>query len=316
MIILRKTPLLVWAFFLAFLLTNCQKEITVDLPDPVEKIVVEGSIETGSPPFVILNRNYPYFGQFNVDLYSTGFVRDAVVKVSDGSSTVTLTELCWSELSDVQKEFFAAQFGTSLPDSLPANFDFCLYTLFAPTMVGQAGKSYTLDITTTDGQHLTANTTIPMPVPLDSVWVQAHNNPEFADTLRRLWTQLTDPDTLGNYYRYYTQRNTEPLYPGLRSVFDDLVINGKQFYFPLDKAQPQSTDFDIDTYGYFRTQDTLRLKWVTIDKKTYDFWRSLEFSANSGGPFSSIVQVDFNIEGGIGVWAGYSVSTDTTFVVP
>ena len=109
MTVLRKIPLLTWAFLIAFLLTNCQKEITVDLPDPVEKIVVEGSIETGSPPFVILNRNYPYFGQFNVDLYSTGFVRDAVVKVSDGSNTVTLTELCWSELTDVQKDFFAAQ---------------------------------------------------------------------------------------------------------------------------------------------------------------------------------------------------------------
>ena len=48
--------------FLAMLIfTNCEKNITADLPDPVEKVVVEGSIESGGTPLVMLNRNYPYF---------------------------------------------------------------------------------------------------------------------------------------------------------------------------------------------------------------------------------------------------------------
>ena len=299
--------------FLAMLIfTNCEKNITADLPDPVEKVVVEGSIESGGTPLVMLNRNYPYFGEFNPAQYGQGFERDAIVKVSDGTNTVTLQEICFSELTDEQKEIFAGQM-SGLPDSLPAGFDFCVYTLLVPSMVGQVGKTYTLDITTTDNKHLTAVTTIPNAVPLDSVWIEPSPNPDYADSLRRLWVQFKDPDTLGNYYRYWTGKNSGPLYPV--QTFDDLVVNGKLFYFPMNKGEASGADFDINTFGYYTLGDTAHLKWVTIDNATYNFLNSLEFSENSTGPFGSVVKVKYNIDGGIGIWAGYGVSTEQSVVI-
>ena len=43
------------------LFTACTKDITVDLPDYPEQLVVEGTIEPGVPPIVILTRTQSYF---------------------------------------------------------------------------------------------------------------------------------------------------------------------------------------------------------------------------------------------------------------
>lgn len=297
---------------IALLLTNCEKNITADLPDPVQKIVVEGSIESGGVPLVVLNRNYPYFGEFNPAQYATGFVRDATVTVSDGTNTVTLTEICFSELSPEQQAILGEQLGT-IPDSLSTDFDYCVYTLLIPSMIGQYGKTYTLQINTTDNQQLSAVTTIPQPVPLDSLWLEPSQNPDYADSLRRVYVQFKDPDTLGNYYRYYSTRNSEPLYAV--QEFDDLVVNGKDFYFPINRGQSDAEPFDINRFGYYVVGDTAHLRWVTMDNASYRFYNSLSFSENSNGPFGSIVDVKTNIEGGIGIWAGFGISTDTAFVV-
>src|SRR5688572_23112344 len=48
------------------LLASCEKEITVDLPITDPKVVVEGTIETGEPPFVLLTRTQSYFAPTSV----------------------------------------------------------------------------------------------------------------------------------------------------------------------------------------------------------------------------------------------------------
>lgn len=300
----------------AFILTNCEKEVILDLPDPVAKIVVEGSIETDAPPFVTLTQNFPYFGSITPAMLANAYVRGATVMVSDGQTEAQLDELCWSTLTDAQKELIAQLAGSALPDSIPPDFDFCVYTFFSfnPPIVGQNGKTYTLHITTADGKELHATTTIPQPVPLDSIWYEQNKDPRYPD-LYRVLARLQDPDTLGNYYRYFTQRQNEPMYPGFRSVFDDKLINGKNIFFPLDRGIFKGAEIDFDTYGYFNKQDTVTVKWCTIDANTYSFWRTLEFSSNSSSPLGGSTQVNHNIQGGIGVWAGYGVSTLQTFVI-
>lgn len=296
--------------FVGFLLVNCEKEITLDLPEPTSQIVVEGSIYSGQSPIVILNTNFPYFGTFTIDDYQSNFVRGAEVTVSDGAETVKLEEFCWSDLTEEQQALLVAFGGDSngiIPDTIPENFDFCLYTSFPPQVLGEVGKAYTLEINTPEGENLTAITSIPEPVPFDSIWAEQHPNEEF-EKYWRVYGNMTDPEELGNYYRLFTQRNHEPFYPSPRSVFDDLLINGKEFYFPLDKGQPQSSVIEIDTYGYFEAEDTIQIRWTTIDAASYDFWRTLEFSSSANGPFGGSTQVIDNIEGGFGIWCGYGVS--------
>ena len=54
--------------------------------------------------------------------------------------------------------------------------------------------------------------------------------------------------------------------------------------------------------------DSVLIKWTTIDEAHFDFWNTLEFSNANQGPFSSYTRLQSNINGGLGIWGGYSVS--------
>ncbi len=312
---LKQLIFIVFIGFTAAILSSCEKEITGDLPQPEEQIVIEGSIENGSPPLVFLSRNFAFFGQLSLAQYQNTFVNNAEVYINTAGQSFQLNEICYQDLDPSVQQIILSSIGFIDTDSIPDDFNFCLYApidpnniLNPPTIIGEQGKSYELDINV-EGKSFSAITTIPEPVELDSIYFQQHPE-EGKDTLYRMFAVLNDPDTLGNYYRYFTQQNEEASYPGLSSVFDDLFINGSTFFFPLDRAQPRSADFDLDTYGYFTLGDTVTLRWTNIDAAHYQFWKTLEFNADTQGPFSGATQVDFNIEGegGIGIWGGYGAS--------
>jgi len=297
-------------------LTSCEKEITNDIPEVESKIVVEGSIENGSPPVIFLSKSFSFFNSLNFSDIINNFVEGAKVTITVDGKTTAINQICYSDLDTFSKTLLLQSLGVQNADSLGDGFNFCIYAaidpnniLAPPYLVGEAGKAYQLDIELGDIK-LNATTTIPEVVPLDSVYVQPHQN---IDTLYRLYVTLNEPPQLGNFYRYFTRQNDSPEYPGLSSVFDDLFTNGQKFYFPLDRGQPRTAEFDIDTYGYFTKGDTISIKFCSIDKNHYDFWRTLEYSADAQGPFSGAVDVAFNIEGegGIGNWGGYGVYQST-----
>jgi hypothetical protein len=65
----------------------------------------------------------------------------------------------------------------------------------------------------------------------------------------------------------------------------------------------------MEDYSFFRLGDTVTVKFTNIDKTTYDFWRTMEYSYSSiGNPFSSPTKVLGNIHGGaLGYFGGYAV---------
>jgi hypothetical protein len=294
----------------------------VNLPQVEEQIVVEGSIEPGFPPVVLLTRSAPFFGTFNPNDLSNFFVRGASVSINDGSTDYPLAELCLSDLPEEFLPLAADLLGLTLDSTLVLP-DICLYTtdLFGGSiLLGQFGGNYTLTIVL-EGDTLRARTSIPPGVPPDSLWSRPHPNPE-ADSLFRLAMRFSDPDTLGNYYRYWTRRYNaergvdEPFFPGVASVIDDLFFNAQTVDVTLDRGQPRSAGFDLDTYGFFWEGDTVVLRLASIDRRTYQFWSTLEFDAGSGGPFSSATNVQGNVEGGLGVFAGYGAVYDTVVIGP
>ncbi len=299
------------------LLTNCEREIDLDLPEPTEKVVVDGSIESGQAPFVILTNNFPFFGTFTNDIVNQSFVQGAEIKINNGEKEVTLDEICWSYLTKEERQLFVNTLGFSSLDSIPDNFEYCIYTLlgFVPEMVGEYGKTYDLTITTQEGEIITSSTTIPQPVPIDSIWLEQHNDEDLSDHYR-LFMEFTDPEELGNYYRYYTKVNEEPFLPGWGSVFDDLFVNGQSFHFTLDRAIPRGIEVDFTTFGYVKSGETVTLKWATIDRDVYKFWQTLEYAANSAGPLSGGTSIKTNINNGTGVWAGYAIAPTKTITVP
>ncbi len=297
--------------------SGCTTDITLDIPQPEPKLVVEGSIEPGLPPIVSLTSTVPFYGEVDFSNLDNYYVHDADITVSDGVNTVSLVEYCLADLPDEIIPLVAEYLGVDLDTSGTYPLNICLYTVpdiftGTPSFTGIAGNTYSLTIQYA-GNTLTSSTQLLPPVPPDSVYYVPHIDPE-KDSLVRLYLRLSDPPAQGNFYRYFTSKNNAAFYAGYSSVFDDNLINGQTFDFTVDRGFDPTEEFNPDTYGYFWRGDTVVLKWCSIDFDTYDFWRTLEFDSGTDGPFSSATLVQTNINGGLGIWCGYGSSYDTLYI--
>lgn len=285
---------------------SCEEPFTPEESDEPSEIVVEGYIEAGenaAPPYVLLTKTLPFFSEISTNEFNNLFVNDAEIMVSDGSNEIQLTEICLNELSPAQQELAGELFGLDT-DSLEANF--CVYIDLTGAMMGEAGKTYDLTINV-EGKTLTASTTIPFHVPIDTMAFEDITG-QPVDTLRDLRAYLDDPAGIENYYRYFTSQNGSALNAGTQSVIDDAFFDGKYFEFILPENDLPEEEVDFNSFGTYTVGDTIQIKWACIDKTHFDFWSTLEFNAANQGPFSSYTIVASNVEGGLGVWGGYSVS--------
>lgn len=314
---IHKLKILIIATLAVGALAGCTTDVTLDIPEPEMKYVVEGTIEPGIPPILTLTSTVPFYGEINFNELDNYYVHDADITVSDGVNSVTLVEYCLSDLPEELLPLVAEFLGLELDSTGGFAVELCLYTVpdiftGAPAFVGEPGKTYDLTINH-NGNTLTSSSTLFEPVHMDSLWVEPHDDPE-NDSLVRLYVRLSEPEPQGDFYRYFTQRNSEPFYPGFSSVFDDNLVNGVTFNFTLDRGFNPAEEFDQETYGYFWKGDTVVLKWCRIDFPSYDFWRTLEFDSGSDGPFSSATIAQSNINGGIGIWCAYGAAYDTLIV--
>jgi hypothetical protein len=178
----------------------------------------------------------------------------------------------------------------------------------ASQIVGKEGEAYQLSIMWNDRTY-TARTTIPViKKTLDSLWwIKAPATPD-TSTKIILKAKFTDPPEFGDYVRYFTKVNSEPFYPGLTSAFDDLFVNGTTYEIDIPRGVNKNLSTDLLDDQFFRRGDTIDVKLSSIDKATYDFWRTAEFSYQSAGnPFSSPVKIIGNISNGaLGYFGGYA----------
>jgi Domain of unknown function (DUF4249) len=283
----------------------CEKEFVPEVI-PSNEIVVEGFIEAGSnlPPYVILTKNLPFFKELKQSDLANSFVKNADITITSGSKSVKMTGICWSTLSPNDKKTVGLLIGIN-PDSVSASFDFCAYLDLSGTFTPKAGDRYDLTIKA-EGKTLTATTTIPRLVPLDSsLFLQPPGNK--GDTLAQLRAWINDPKG-DDFYAYFTSINGSGYARGQNSVVDDKFFDGQNFKFNLFKSEPRDFKGSSESYGLFQIGDTMSIKWCTIDQDHFEFWNTLEFNANNQGPFSSYTRVKSNINGGIGIWGGMNVS--------
>ncbi len=290
------------------MLFGCETEYTPDIKNENPDIVVEGFIEAGqdaTPPYVLLTKSTPFFSSLDANTVNELFVHDAIVTINDGTNTIELQELCLNDLTPAQQELAKDLLGFGSADSIGINICIYLEVSFTPTL-GEEGKTYDLKIET-DNKEITATTTIPPMVPLDSLSFVDLPDPG-NDSLVEVRCFINDPAEYTSFYRYFTKRNSDPSYAGLASVIDDVFFDGQAFEFPLTRGQARTDAIDINTYGYFWKGDTIQVKWATIDEAHYNFWSTLEYNTSADGPFSSFTKVSSNINGGIGIWGGYGAS--------
>ena len=277
---------------------GCEKKVDFRLHDQPDKLVVEGIIENDQPPIVILSKSVSYFSKISADILNNSFVHGAEVVVSNGSLTHKLKEYSRSLGNNISLYYYSVDSSN-------------LSTAF----VGQLNHQYSLKIVS-GGKEYTAITTIPdLTKKIDSVWWK--KPPVTSDSTKVIvMVRATDPPGFGDYIRYYTKTNKEPFYPPVNSTFDDYFIDGTTYELQVDKGVDRNLSVDFDE-NFFRRGDTVGLKLSNIDKATYDFWRTMEFSyASVGDPFSSPTKVLSNIKGdALGYFGGYA-SQYRTIIIP
>ena len=275
--------------FTIFLAVACEKEVEIDIPFTERRPVIEGYIMQGEHPYVLVTRSSPYFATVDSSTLISLIIGDAKVYVSDGFVT----------------------------DTLVLTFDPLIfpYLVFkGNTITGEAGKTYFLTIEA-EGNTYTSSSYLSPAVPLDSIWFKAQPG---LDSLGWVWAHLTDPDTTGNAYRWFAKRigKDQDFIAPIGSVFNDKFINGKSFDFAYNrgrKPNSEANDDNNEERGYFKRGDVIAVKFTTIDRNNYEFWRAAESEMGNGGnPFAAPNLIPSNISGNAyGVWGAYGVWMDT-----
>lgn len=274
--------------FVAVVAVSCEKEVSIELPDPESLIVVDGGITTGEVAVVTLTWSAGYFDPIDSASLANYVITDAVVTLTDGVTTENL--------------MLSVDFNRPIP-----------IVWIGSSIIGQVGRTYTLTVVA-DGKTATSTTTIPNPVPLDSVWFE----PDIpGDSLGFAWAHLTDPAGYGNGYRWYTMRiGEDPTFLApYGSTFDDNFIEGQSFDFAYNRpSSPNSQAAEDNDFrrGYFITGDSIIVKFCSIGVAEAKFFRTYENEvSNNGNPFASPGVIETNVTGGLGVFCGYSPSYDT-----
>ena len=292
-------------YILLICLIGCTKSIDFELPEIEQTIVVEATVESGFPPRVILTNSQGYFEAIDSSILSDIFIHDAYVVISDGIESFPLQEINFNGVY--------------------------LYTSLNFAAVGQYGKTYSLSIQVND-KSVYSTTTIPQPLFIDSLWFDKY---VAYDSLGLIGARFSDPDTLGNCYRWFAQRinsytynysppfdniigtikDSRPL-PPIGSSTDDKLFNGLSFDFIFPRGEDgllQGPDDNNVEAGFYKIGDTILVKSTTTTYPIYLYVRAMENAAISEGSiFSSPGNLPYNIQGdGIGIFYGYGVSYDT-----
>ncbi|HTO16247.1 MAG TPA: DUF4249 domain-containing protein [Edaphocola sp.] len=283
-----------------FFIVSCEKEVSFNLPkDITDKVVVDGSIELNQPPFVLLTKSFGFFAKIDSNMLQNTFLNGAQIFVSDGTRTIQLKEY---SIDTIGNKFSFYTVDTSRPADL--------------TFIGQVGPVYQLKIIY-NGVTFEAKTTIPKPVAFDSLWSEPFptSNPEHPE-YRRIAASYTDPPELGNRYRYFISTNNSPFVAPSFSTIDDEVINGNNVtmnFYNVSSATDTATG--IERFA-FLPGDSVVIKLSAIDKGSFVFWETLEFSVGStGNPFSTPLKVPSNISNGaLGVWTGYGSTFNKVYI--
>tara|TARA_Y100001968_G_scaffold308492_1_gene327307 strand:- start:640 stop:1611 length:972 start_codon:yes stop_codon:yes gene_type:complete len=305
------------SIFSLLILYSCTKEIDIPIENKGKQFVVNGYIEHGEVPKILLQRSLPYFDPIVLD---DDIANSSIFKSLINDATVTITN------SNGESEVLSLTNSINL--GYPGFTDTWFYNYEGTGyIIGQENMSYRLEIEK-DDTLVWAITTIPKLARINE------------DSLRFLYRaddssycyllgNLVDPDTIGNCYRAFSKTKSknwgeDPFYmPMLEQDgnYNDEYINGWDFSFPMYKGRgfwqewgeqenEGSGEDEVDgssgaTTGFWNIGDEVSIKWSSVDRGSWDFWISLQYN-NPGGPFGSPAQAKTNINGGLGVFGGGS----------
>ncbi len=271
---------------LSLVIFSCEKEIQIDLP------------EHKAQP--VLNCLFSQDSIFKVHLSkTTSIVNNFPSKISDATVHLYENELFIEELT----------------------FDGNIYT---STILPKTNKKYQIKVNTPKFQNITAFDYIPSKPNLISTSLQknAYTDEEGYD-MGQLTIEFQDNPNKKNYYEvllivketnrpyapYYDEKNNDPVllneeslaYEPESLVFSDELLNGSTYKLKINYS---SIEDNLDLKIYFRhiTKNYYNYKKrliIHLYNQEHDIWEGV------GEPISMYT----NIEGGYGIFAGYSEIT-------
>jgi len=284
--------------FIISLFSSCEKEVHITLDSGPPTLVVEGQIENGQWPYVILSNSIGFFSKIDLSTFQNSFVHGAKITVADGTTSIVLRE--YSVDTSGGNKLYVYTIDSA--DKTSFNFK------------GEINKFYSLKIEY-NGQTYTSLTKIPAPITIDSLTAKPPTviDTKYPDEMQ-VFIHFKDPDTTGNFARYFTNKNHEGYFQG--DAFSDVIANGvyenlriRPGYNPIN---PDST-----ALNNFYKGDTISVKWSSIDNGVYTFLNTLAFARNAiGNPFATPINAKSNVSNGaLGYWAGYG-SSISTIIIP
>ncbi|MDR2980187.1 MAG: DUF4249 domain-containing protein [Bacteroidales bacterium] len=312
-----KTFLLFIPLFLFFV--SCQTEIDITLPDYHDKLVVEGTIETGKPAMVILSTSMPYFSEYDLG-FSEEDIALYIAMLLTNPDTLPIL------LADKYITNAKVTVTSSKGESEVLKFGFTLdaplfFAYIGENLIGEENTEYTLHIDW-DNKEYSAKTTIPHTFSPDSIWFHGIN-----DTIATLRMLLNDNVATNDNYQFKVKLESEKVTDRLWAytmpiVFDDKTFNGLEFNYELLRAIPSTlfagslSDEDRSEYyrHYYKLGDKVTISAGLIDHTSYRFWSTAMAEIAFGqNPFMSPAPIEGNItcstgEKVLGAWCGYATS--------
>jgi hypothetical protein len=279
-------------------LSGCEKKIDFKLNNAEQKLAVEATIDYGQAPVVRLMKSLDYFSQITPEILANSFVHNAQIFVSNGTLTHKLKEYAVPLGNGVSLYYYSVDSSN-------------LGTAFT----GELKHSYSLRIVS-EAKEYTATTTIPsITKRIDSLWWKpSPGNDDTTEVI--MMARVYDPPGFGDYIQYFTKIDQQPVFLApVNSVFDDLFIDGTTYEVQVQPGINRTLE-DQET-NFFHRGDTVDFKLSNIDKASFDFWRTWEFSYQAiGNPFSSPTKVLGNISNNaLGYFVGYA-SQYRSIIIP
>lgn len=268
---------MIYGLCLLLLFAGCQEEFQKSR----EEIVVEGWIESGGSPVVLLTKSFVVELAKDVDEETSIVLPWGKVTVSDGTESVILT-------GDYDDRYFPP------------------YIYSTSKMKGVPGRTYYLTVEY-GNCILTAQTTIPEVDSLEAITVSTCDD---ADGMYQITAYYDDNPVTKDYYLFLTRiyNDETRYYPAFLGLQEDghLGLHNRQVVHPGIHTLTDSVKY----HPYYHADDSIQIKFAKIDETTYHIHKAYNemVSLSSNPIFSSDLSMPTNIQGGLGFWCGYAVT--------
>lgn len=251
-------------------------------PQDIPQIVVEGWIDAGGYPVVILTTTVSISEEAKEwESLKDNVIRWAKVSVSDGDQEVVLT-------------------GRKNTDYFPP------YVYTTARLQGEPGKTYTLKVEYS-GRVVTAQTSIPQPIPLQ--WIKV--SPSAQKGKAEIVAGLEDNAETKDYYKFFTKVISEDssYVSSFMGLINDDILGKDVNEIKVNRGIPMKLG-STESSGLFPDDSQVMIKFCTLDAKSFEYWEDFEDLASlSTNPFFPVTRkIRSNVNGGLGYWAGYGSS--------